>query len=844
MGEALAGLGDVPAAAAAGVRGGRGRRGAPAAPPSPPVPPVPGPLDTREGILNAEAVEQPDGSVVLVAPEGEVTDAGGAPEAHKANLAADLDDGVLGRIAERVIEGVEEDIASNADAYAAWQEGLALLGLRASRMDTPFEGASGAVHPMLKQAVVAFVATANAEMCPANGPVRCEVVGDVTPEQEAKAQRKEGWLNYYLTAVDEEYYPDCDQGWLMLSLYGSIFRKVFRDPLTGQPRSRFLTPLNLVLSFSAVGLEGAGRVTQVDPLPRTEVIRRRLAGYYRDVPLGEPSGEQSEQRKVAAEAEGRRPSGLPADADHLVYEQCVMLVPEEFGWKDPRAENAPPGMPLPYIVTVDHDSRLVLRMERDWREGDILFRPESHFAHYRFMPGLGVYGWGLLALMAAQTDTASVMLRQALNSLTLSTFPSGLRAKGVNQEQSVIELGPMQFPEIETGGLPINQVIMPLPVRDVPTAFPVMLEAVQKGGETLGQISMLQVGEGRQDAPVGTTLALLEQAIRPTAAVLKRLHTAQRKELRLVARMFGQGKGARYPYLVDGKRGEALAEDFAQSDDILPVSDPNIPTQVQRLALADAKLRLAMSSGGVMDQRVAVRQMLRTMGVSDAEADALMPEAKRGQPADVVTEFAMALKGQPLAVGPSQAHEAHLMAHMAQMQVPNLPPQVAQALMAHMGEHLAALYAVQVSAVVGMPVVPGQPMPPEIEAQVAVAVGQASERIMAPIRAALAGGGDPAKAAELAHKTRELEFKAADSARKATETARQDQVEILLAQAEERKAQAEGAVRRYEALMGLMGEVVAARAAADRSASRADGGRPSPGVVPRDDARVVEGLVQ
>lgn len=779
--------------------------------------------------------------MLLVPPGGgEATDQGAAPEAHKANLAEGLSESVLQAIAQTVIEGVEADVASNSEAYAAWREGLKLLGLKPERMSEPFDGASGAVDPMLKQAVVAFVAQASAEMCPANGPVRCEVIGDVTPDLEKRAQRKEGWLNYYLTSVDEDFYADCEQGWLMLALYGSVFRKVYRDPLTGQPRSRFLTPLTLVLSFNALSLEGSGRVTQVDELARSEVIRRRLAGYYRDVDLGEPTGEQSAQREVAAEAENRRPSSLPQDADHLIYECFLMLVPSEFGWEDPKAEGAPPGMPLPYIVTVDVDSRRVLRMERDWREGDILFRPEAHFAHYRFMPGLGVYGWGLLALMGATADTASVLLRQALNSFTLSSFPGGFRSKGIGGEESTIDLGPMQYPEIETGGLPIDQVIMPLPVREVPASFPALYGEVRKGGEVLGQISQMQVGEGRQDAPVGTTLALLEQAIRPTSAVLKRLHTGQRKELRLIARMFGKSPGATYPYLVDGKRGEAMAADFHNTDDVLPVSDPNIPTQVQRLALADAKLKLAMASGGKMDVRVAMRSMLRTMGVPDGDVDALMPEAKPGQPADVVTEFAMAIKGQPLAIGPAQAHDAHLAVHLAQMQTPNLPPPVLGALLAHCGDHLAALFAAQASAAAGMPLVPGQPLPPEIETQVAIAVAQASAQIMAPIAAAMAGAQqDPEKAADRALKQQELRFKAADSVRKSTETARQDQVEALVAQEETLRTRIDAGVRQFEAVLALLQQVAGSRGGGDPGAS--PGGASA---LPLSVERTVEGLVQ
>jgi hypothetical protein len=812
----------------------RGRRGAAAAPAA--VPAIPPALDSREALMAAVAEQQADGSVVLRAPAGvDVQDVGAAPQVHKANLAVDqAPPDFLAKVGATVIEGVLADIESNQESYDQWRSGLSLLGLKPERLSAPFDGASGAVDPDAQGGGGRVRGDRERGNVPGGraGAVRDHRGQDARAE--AKAQRKEGFLNFYLTGVDEEFYPDCDQGWLMLALYGSIFRKVFRDPVSGQPRSRFLTPLNLILSYSAVSLEGAGRVTMVDTVSRAEMARRKLSGYYADVALGEPTGEVSEQRKVGLDAEERRPSSLPEDSDFLVYETTLLLDPAEFGWSDPAARGSPEGLPLPYVVTIDHDSQKVLRLERNWAEGDALFRPEHHYAHYRFMPGLGVYGWGLLSLMGAQTDTASVLLRQAINAFTLHSFPGGFRVKGVDQEQSTIEIGPMQFAEIETGGLPIDQAIMPLTYRDVPTSFPVLMEKVQSGGRALGQIQAMQVGEGRQDAPVGTTLALLEQQIRPTSAVLKRLHTARRKELRLLARAFGQAKGATYPYLVDGKRGEALAADFEDSDDIMPVSDPNIPTQVQRLALAEAKLRMAMASQGVMDVRVALRSMLRTMGCPDQEIDALMPEAKGGAPADVVTEFALALKMQPLAVGPAQAHDAHIVAHMHQLQIPGLPPQVVQALMAHIGEHLAALYALGAAAASGIPVAPGMPLPPEVEARVAVAVAQSSQAIMAPILAAMTAGGpggDPVKMAEIQlkredgeRKDRELSLKAADSARKATEMARQDQVEILVAQEDTKRAKIDAEVSLVQAAVDVLDKVAGIRVAQEGARAR-----PAPG---------------
>jgi hypothetical protein len=785
-------------------------------------------------IEQAQAIEHEDGSVTL-----EVSDptlAASDPGAHGDNVAGALDDAALASIAQEVLEGIEADKTSNADLFETWEAGLKLLGLKPERMTEPFDGASGAVHPLLLEAVVRFVANAHAELYPAGGPVKTLVVSSGDPGVEARSQRKARWLNYFLTVVDEGYYPDCDAGLMKLALYGSIFRKVYRDPLSGQPRSRFLTPLDLLVSYHAPDMGSAQRVTQLEPVAPIEAHRRMLTGYYRDVALGQGQQADTPGDRTTRGAEGRVASDRIEDTEHLHYHcHCWLDVP---GHEHVGEDGQPTGLRLPWIVTVDAETQQVLRLERDWREGDPLFRRREHYSHWLFHPGLGFYGWGFIALLGASTDTASNLWRQAMDAFTLASFPGGFRVKSARPEQSNVRVGPCEFPEIDTGGLPIQQAIMPLPYKDVPPSFAPILESVVTAGQRLGQTVEMQVGEGRQDAPVGTTLALIEQAIRPTAAVLKRLWAAQRKEFRLMAGLFASSPEARYPYLVDGKRGEAIAADFQDAADIVPVCDPNAPTQTQRLALAQGKLQLAQSAPGVMDVRAAYESMLRTMGCDDAEIARLMPQAPQGQPADVVTEFAMALKGMPLAVGPAQQHEAHLRAHLAQMQMPGLPPPIVQALLAHAGDHLALWYRFEAMRAVGIPLDPSQPLPPDVEALVAVRVAEASEQIVARIAPALAGSGpgaDPTKAAEVQFKHRELDFKIADASRKAEETARQDATEVLKARLATEDNAAEREFKRedrafevqQEALRVAAAEAKAFEARRAAAARGPAGGRPS-----------------
>lgn len=777
------------------------------------------PQDLDPAILGATVQPREDGGIDLVMPQDEEPEAA-ADVPHDGNLAEVLPDQVLNRIAQDVLEGFEADVESNRPTYEIYAAGMKLLALKpGERMSEPFEGASGAVHTLLKEAVVRFAAEASGELIPAAGPARCQVIGDSTPQKQDLANRKQDWLNFYLTEADGGYAGDFDKMLVQVGLLGSMYRKVWRDPLSGgKPMSRFLSPFDLVTAATTTELNGGDRATQVEPMRTSDVIRLQLKSWFRDIVLGVPSDDATPWKPGTGEA--RTPSDRPEDVEHVLLHQHVQLDLDGFEHTDDDGE--PTGLCLPYVVTLDRETQKVLRIARDWDEDDEDFKPRPTFVAYDYMPGLGFLGWGLIHLVGSTTDDLSVLRRQAINAFTLSSFPGGFRVKGGSKsDSSDLSVGPCEFVEIDTGGLPIQSAIMALTYRDVPPSYPVIVEEVTTNGQRLASIGDAAVGDGREDSLPGTVIALINQATKLQSSVIKRQHRSQRAELRLLADLFGHDEEAKYPYVVNGRSGQALAADFADNADVLPVSDPNVPTQTHRLSLAQGIYTMAQGSNGLVDVREAAMDFLLALGKSQADIARLMPQAPQGTPADPVTEFAAVLKGMPLAVGPAQDHAAHIQAHMVQAGAPGLEKTpAAPALVAHMADHMAAFYRVQVAKMTGLQVQPGQPLPPEAENQVATAVAAASDKLRAELQQLMppaAGGPDAGQAAELAVKKLELQIKDADSQRKAEASARSEEGELIRQQltlANDRSTRA------AELLTGLM-DLEAARLKANGDVGKA-----------------------
>ena len=694
---------------------------------------------------------------------------------HDANLAEHLDEHVLAALADELIDAFEADWLSNEEERETLTRGLELLGLKpGERIDMPFPGASGVRHPLLLEAAVRFQANASAELLPAAGPARMQVAGDATPDEEAVAKRKQDWLNYFLCHVDKGYLPDAQQGLLLTGLYGSTFKRVWRDPRRGRPCSRTLTIFDLCVSATAASLYDAERMTQIErSVSRAEMKRLQLAGYYRDVPLSDPSEGDDLDPKPGDRAKSERAEDEPHEMLH-VY--CTL---DLRGLEHCDEAGETTGLPLPYVVSIERDSRTVMRLVRNYADDDELFLPRDSFVHYKYHPGLGLTGWGLIHLVGQSADAATTMLRQGINAFTLASFPGGFKSKGLKSEKSMDAIGPCEFREIDTGGQPIQAAVMPLPYKDVPPSFAQLMEEVTTSGQRMGGTADMAVGDGREDAAVGTTVALIEKATKVESSVVKSLHRAMAEELRMLADLFGRDPAARYPYLVKGQRGVALASDFQTNDDIVPVSDPNAPTQTQRLALAQAKLALAEKAGPLMDQKAAIEGILRAMGCADEEIATLIPDQPPPLSADPVTEFQAVMMGKPVATRPDQDHAAHIAVHQSQLAAPGIektPP--AALLAAHIAEHVGQLYRQRVGAMLGQPLPPAGPLPPQVEAQVTAAVAKVAQQVAA----SLPGGPGQTKPdigpVEAHLKMLDMQTKQAESDRKAKQQAVTDQIEI------------------------------------------------------------------
>lgn len=705
-----------------------------------------------------------------------------------ANLAEFLDESTLGRIAEGLLEGIEADLESRKDWEALLNKGTELLGFKIEDRDFPFKGAAGVHHPVMTEAIIRFQATARGEMLPADGPVRTKIIGDDDPDAEAKAERVKNYFNYFLTEVDKGYYAEFDKMLVHLGVGGNAFKKVFRDPLKRRPASPFILPDQFIVNYAATSLENAARKTHVIPTSKTELIKKQLVGVYRKVDLGEAAEEETEVQSVRNSVDGRSMELAEGDDRYMVYECHTDVDIDVPGLEHVGKDGEPTGLPLPYIIAVEKESRKILAIYRNWQENDPDYatgpQAEEHFVHYSLIPGLGFYAFGFAHLLGGIAKGSTMLLRQLIDAGTLSNFPGGLRVKGMKVDDSSMTVAPCEFKEIDTGGLPIQDAVMALPYKDPSEVLVQLMGALVDAAQRLGATADMQVGEGRQDAPVGTTVALIEQAMKIMSAIHKRLHVSHRDELRLLAKLFGREQGARYPYRIDGQVGMAVAADFSGGAvDILPVSDPNLPTQAQRLALSDAKLKLAQQAPQIHDLRAAYEDMYITLGLTKQQIQRIMPPPQQAQPADPVTEFQNVLAGKPLAAGLMQLHDAHITAHMAQAQTPGLDKLPAySALIAHIAEHVGMKYRVLVMQAaqqrgVQLPP-PGQPLPPQLENAITLLTAQHSQEILAQFRQHM----DPETAlAQEANdlKRQEIQMKREDGQRKSAENRIQNQTELV-----------------------------------------------------------------
>ena len=785
---------------------------------------APGMPQLDPAILNATLTHDEDGGASLDTG----SDANDADDVrntkHDANLAEVLSDNILNAIGAELQEGIDADEESNSEWYSIVEAGLKLLGLKpGERRDAPYKGAPSAPSSVLKEAVVRFASSSSGELLPADGPVRCKIYGDATPDQQAKAERKALYMNFFLTEEDADYYDDFDQMLPMVGLYGHMYRKVYRDPLRGGvPTSRHYSPWDIIVSAQATTLTGAYRVTQIEPMSRGDVARLQHQAWYREVDLGQPEESETPARRVQEMVEWRRPTDRSEDADYILTHTSVLLDIEGLEHLIEGEDGSKPsGIPLPYVVTMERDSGKILRLVRNYAEDDDTYKPVEHFVVYRYMPGLNFMGWGLIHLLGSDADVLSILRQQALTSFSFASFPAGLKTKGVKAENNDVQLAPGQFADIETGGLPIGDAVMPMPFHDLPASYGLLQNEILQGAQRIGSIGDMAVGDAREDALPGTVIALIKRATQLESSVIKRLHRAQRRELRLLANLIGQDDREEYPFSMNGISGKALSADFAAPNaDVSPVSDPNIPTQTERLSMAQATLTVAQGSGGIMPVRPALEDFLRTMGKTDQDIARLLPSPAQAMPADPITEFSMAQSGAPIKAGPLQNHVAHIQVHMGQMAIPGVAPPVQSALAAHIGEHTALFYTAEAQRLAGVPPSqPGQPMPPQVDAQVSSAVASAAAALHQSMMQLMppAPGGDPLEQQRLALEMAKLQAHSQDAQLQAQSRAESDRIEMIHLDKTIQDSREERAAEQRDTASDLQRETIKARSAVSQS---------------------------
>ena len=651
------------------------------------------------------------------------------------NIAEILDESTRGELASKITSYYHDDLDSRQDWYETFRDGLDLLGIKTNTRSEPFEGASGVYHPLLAEAVTHFQAQTYRELLPAGGPVDTQVMGVTSDPKLEQANRVKNFMNYQLTYKMEEYDPEMDQMLFYLPLAGSAFKKSYYDPSVGRAVSRFVKAEDLVVPYTTNDLVTASRITHVIRMTENDLKKLQLSGFYRDVSMGSPSYiKQNDLQDKIDELEGVDRTG--GDDEYTLLE-----VHGEFdleGFEDKDENDEPTGLALPYIITICLDTNEVLSIRQNYDPTDPMRRKVEYFTHYKFLPGLGFYGFGLIHMIGGVTKSATAILRQLIDAGTLSNLPAGFKSRGLNIQRSDDPIQPGEWRDVDTPGGVIRDSFLPLPYKEPSGTLAQLLGLLVESGQKFAAVMDQGTGDGNQNAPVGTTVAMLEKGQKVISAIHKRLHYAQRSEFKILKRIFGEVLPQEYPYQVQGAQQSVFREDFTDTVDVIPVSDPNIFSTTQRIILAQTQLQMAQSAPQLHNMREAFRKMYLALNIRDID-DLLLPEFEP-TPKDPVQENMDALMNVPLKAFIQQNHDAHIQAHMAFMQNPQMQqnPQAMSALQAHIQEHIALKYRVQMEQILAQqgielpqPGPDGQmpQLPPEMESQIAMAAAQATQQI-------------------------------------------------------------------------------------------------------------------
>ena len=611
---------------------------------------------------------------------------------HFANLAEVLDDDVLDPLGSKLTSDYMDYRTSRKDWEDTYKNGLDLLGFKYERRTEPFRNAAGVNHPVLAEAVTQFQAQAYKELLPADGPVRTQILGASTPAKEEQSNRVKDFMNYQIMDQMKEYEPEFDQMLFYLPLSGSTFKKVYYDELLDRAVSKFIPADDLVVPYSATSLDDAESIIHEIKISENELRKQQVGGFYKDVDLMQPAMNNDEIDKKEQELEGFKQT--KQDDMYTLLECHVNL--DLDGFEDTDSNGEPTGIKLPYVVTVEKDSRRVLSIRRNYKEDDPRRNKINYFVHFKFLPGLGFYGFGLIHMIGGLTRTATSALRQLLDAGTLSNLPAGFKTRGLKVRDDAQPLQPGEFRDVDAPGGNIRDSFMTLPFKEPSAVLLQLLGIVVQSGQRFASIADMQVGDGNQGAAVGTTVALLERGSRVMSSIHKRLYVGLKQEFKLLANVFGTYLPSEYPYDVVGGQRQIKATDFDSRIDILPVADPNIFSQTQRISMAQAQLQLAQTNPQIHNLYAAYRSMYQALGVKDINT--ILPPPAQPQPMDPSMEHIQALAAKPFQAFPGQDHRAHIEAHLNFMQLNMVrnAPLVMGAMQKNILEHISIMAQEQV----------------------------------------------------------------------------------------------------------------------------------------------------
>ena len=682
------------------------------------------------------AIETEDGGMII---DFQSASPKGGESEFNSNLTDYVDEDELDRLGSKLISDYIGDKDSRKDWEETYIKGLDQLGLKIEERTTPWAGACGVFHPMLSEAVIRFQSQSISEMFPAQGPVRTKIVGKLTDEKEKQAQRVEDYLNYMLTHEMSEYRTETEKMLFSLPLAGSAFRKVYYDPNMDRPCSIFVPAEDVVVNYGASDLTTCERTTHVMRKSTNEVRKMQVSGFYRDIELPEPQSNYSEINKKYDEITGEA-NTFNYDDRHTILEMLVDL--DLPGFEDTNESGEETGIALPYVATVDYPSGNILSIRRNWYEDDEAKMRRMHFVHYQYLPGIGFYGFGLIHMVGGLAKSATSILRQLVDAGTLSNLPGGLKARGLRIKGDDTPIMPGEFRDVDVPGGAIRDNITFLPYKEPSGTLYQLLQNIVEEGRRFASISDMKVSDMNNQAPVGTTLALLERNQKVMSAVQARLHASMRKEFDILVNIIKDFTEPSYPYEMDENEFIKL-EDFDERVDVLPVSDPNAATMAQRIMQYQAAMQLAQASPQMYNLPELHRQMLEVLGIRNVED--IVPDKDDIKPVDPVTAVQNLINGKPVKAFPYQDHESHIATIVSAQENPEIMQLVqaaptAQAIMAsasaYINEHLTMQYREQIEREMGVELPPeGEPLPADVEKRLSSLVAEAAKRVSATSQA-------------------------------------------------------------------------------------------------------------